>query len=64
MCTAGDLRDHAAIDLVHVDLRCNSLTDNDSSIAHKGGGGFIAGRFDAEDQCHAKTLGLNNLRLG
>ena len=50
----GDFRDHAAEFGVEVDLRGDDVRADLAAIFHNGGGGFIAGGFDAEDGAQTK----------
>jgi hypothetical protein len=46
---AGDLRDHAAVDAMDVDLGVNDVRKNGPAVLDDGRGGLVAGRLDAED---------------
>ena len=41
----GDLRHHAAVKLVDLDLRSDAVGQNFTSITHDGDGSFVAGGF-------------------
>src|ERR1019366_2595870 len=45
----GQLRDHSAVLAVHRDLRGHHAREHGVAAPHHGGGGFIAGGFDAEN---------------
>ena len=46
VAAAGDLRHHAAVQLVLLHLGGHDAGENGSPVPHHRGGGFVAGRFD------------------
>jgi hypothetical protein len=56
----SDFRDDAAEFLVEVDLGGDDAGEDVNAIADNGGGGFVAGGFDAEDEHSDSAVnGLN-----
>jgi hypothetical protein len=49
MLARGQFRDHAAVLAVQVDLTGDDAGEHGVARGHHGGGGFIAGGFDAEN---------------
>ncbi len=52
----GEFREDAAVFGVQVDLRGDDVGDNRLAVDHDGGGGLVAGRFNAENCGHVKHL--------
>jgi hypothetical protein len=52
MSPAGDFRDDAAISGVEIGLGGDDVAGDDGAVNDDGGGGFVAGGFDAEDGGH------------
>ena len=64
MLARGQFRHHAAIFAVNLDLRRHHARKNAAAAGDNGRGGFVAGRFDAENQVfgysHAGFLNLES----
>ena len=56
MLAAGELRDDAAVEGVEVDLAGNDGGEGVGAMADDGGGGLVAGGFDAEDEAGGHDL--------
>ena len=63
MGAGGDFRDDAAERLVRVILRHDRLSEDAPVGSNQRGGAVVAGRFEAEDQTHARPL-PHGRRLG
>src|SRR3954469_23789211 len=59
---AGDFWDDAAVDGVEMGLRGNDVAEDRAAVLDDGGGGFVAGGFDAEDAGHGSILEAGDQR--